>query len=347
MKKGNTAVLLVMMFFMMFTGFVLGMIVIHVVDTKHENEIVSELKQEIAEKEKIIDESVNVYIPARKLNAGTILRNPYVQENFVFEDGFMAYYNENGEKISHPGVDLSYHNSNIDWQALAASPIEFVMLRCGYRGYTEGGIIEDERFREYAQAANDNGLNLGVYFFSQAITEQEAITEADYVIKLIEDYDISYPVAFDTEYVNDPEARTNLAELTRDELTDICIAFCERIKEAGYYPMIYASENWFRRELDMTRLTDYDLWAPQYMDTNDFLYDFTIWQHTDSGNAPGVEGECDLDISLVDYASFVPALKEAHDTGGIIEEYSNTNPSITITPIDNNMPDDGETDTDN
>lgn len=342
MKKGNTAVLVFLMLFMMFTGFVLGMMVIHVVDSKRESEKIEKLKQELDEKEKIIDESVHVYVPARKFEAGTILKNPYVQENFVIEDGFMAYYNENGEKISHVGVDLSYHNSEVNWEELAASPVEFVMLRCGYRGYTEGGIVEDERFKEYAQAANDNGLKLGVYFFSQAITEQEAITEAEYVLRLIEDYDISYPVAFDTEYVNDPEARTNLADLSREELTNICIAFCETIKEAGYHPMIYASENWFRRELDMTRLTDYDYWAPQYLDTNDFLYDFTIWQYTEKGNAPGVSGECDLDISLVDYSLFVPAMKEAHDTGGTISEYSETNPTITITPIDNNLPDDYE-----
>jgi len=342
LRKNNAGITVVMMFFMLLTGFVLGMIVIHMVDTKRENEKVAELKRQIEEKEQIIDNTTKVYIPERKFNSGTILKNPYVQENFVTEDGFMAYYNEAGEKISHVGVDLSYHNDKVDWDELAASPVEFVMLRCGYRGYTEGGIIEDEKFREYAQAANEHGLKLGVYFFSQAINEQEAITEAEYVIKLIEDYEISYPVAFDTEYVSDPEARTNLADLSRDDLTNIAIAFCEKVKEAGYYPMIYASENWFRRNLDMTRLTDYDYWAPQYLDQNDFLFDFTIWQYTESGNAPGIEGECDLDISLVDYAQFVPAMKDAHDNGGETLEYSQSNPSITITPIDNNFPESEE-----
>lgn len=242
----------------------------------------------------------------------------------------MAYYNENGEKISHVGVDLSYHNNKVDFKKLADSPVEFVMLRCGYRGYTEGGLIEDERFKEYAKAANENNLKLGVYFFTQAITEQEAIAEADYVIKLIENYDISYPVAFDIEYVEDEEARTNTAELSREDLSKICIAFCERIKEAGYYPMIYASENWIRRKLDVSMLKEYDFWAPQYLDENDFLYDFTIWQYTDSGNAPGVEGSCDLNVSMVDYAKFVPSLREAIKTNGEIGEYSDNTPNITI-----------------
>ena len=307
-------------------GFIAGMIVIHEVDAKNEKIKTDALKEEIREAKK----PVNVYFPKRSIKYGEIPRNSYNPDNFVIEDGFMAYYNENGEKISHVGVDLSYHNNKVDFKKLADSPVEFVMLRCGYRGYTEGGLIEDEKFKEYAKAANENDLKLGVYFFTQAITEQEAIAEADYVIKLIENYDISYPVAFDTEYVEDEEARTNTAELSREDLSKICIAFCERIKEAGYYPMIYASENWFRRKLDVSMLAEYDLWAPQYLDENDFLYDFTIWQYTDSGNAPGVEGSCDLNVSMVDYAKFVPSLREAIKTNGEIGEYSDNTPNITI-----------------
>lgn len=307
-------------------GFIAGMIVIHEVDAKNEKIKTDALKEEIREAKK----PVNVYFPKRNIKYSEVPRNSYNPENFVIEDGFMAYYNDNGEKISHIGVDLSYHNDKVDFEKLADSPVEFVMLRCGYRGYTEGGLIEDEKFKEYAKAANENNLKLGVYFFTQAITEQEARAEADYVIKLIEDYDISYPVAFDTEYVEDEEARTNTAELSREDLSKICIAFCERIKEAGYYPMIYASENWFRRKLDVNMLADYDFWAPQYLDENDFLYDFTIWQYTDSGNAPGVEGDCDLNISMVDYAEFVPSLRDAIKTNGVIGEYSDNMPSITI-----------------
>lgn len=332
-RRGNGGLIFIGMMFMLLTGFVLGMIVIHLVDSKSEQEKVEALENKIKKLEQEAEETVNVYVPNRDVASGEILKNSYIQENFVIEDGFMAYYNENGEKISHVGVDLSYHNESVDWDALANSPVEFVMLRCGYRGYTEGGLVEDEKFKEYARAANEHGLKLGVYFFTQAINEQEAESEADYVIKLIEDYDISYPVAFDTENVSDEEARTNKAELSKEDMSNICIAFCERIREAGYYPMIYASENWFRRKLDLTMLTEYDYWAPQYLEDNDFLYDFTIWQYTESGDAPGIEGPCDLDISMVDYASFVPALREAVKTNGNIGEYSNTNPSISITPI--------------
>lgn len=327
-RNGGIIVLLAMMCIMI--GFIAGMIVIHEVDSKNEKIKVDALKEELREAKIEQEKPINVYFPRRDIVYGEVPRNSYIPQNFVIEDGFMAYYDENGEKISHMGIDLSYHNDKVNWEKLADSPIEFVMLRCGFRGYTEGGLVEDEKFKEYAAKANEYGLDLGVYFFTQAITEKEAIAEADYVIKLIEDYDISYPVAFDTEYVDGEDVRTNIAELTPEELSDICIAFCERIKEAGYYPMIYASENWFRRRLDTRKIAEYDFWAPQYLDENDFLYDFTIWQYTETGNAPGVEGDCDLNISLVDYASFVPALREAVKTGGTIGEYSDDTPSIMI-----------------
>ena len=98
----------------------------------------------------------------------------------------------------------------------------------------------------------------------------------------------------------------------------MCIAFCKKIEEAGYYPMIYAGENWMRRNLNLSMLQEYDFWAPQYLEENDFMYDFTIWQYTESGFIPGVDGEVDLNISMIDYTSFVPALREAVLSGGDI-----------------------------
>ena len=112
-----------------------------------------------------------------------------------------------------------------------------------------------------------------------------------------------------------------MTDLTDEERSAICDAFCKRIKEEGYYPIIYASENWFRRSLEVEALQEYDFWAPQYLEENDFLYDFTIWQYTDEGSIPGVKGDVDLDISMVDYASFVPQMREAFLSGGVIENY--------------------------
>ena len=265
----------------------------------------------------------NVYIPARERILGQIPVNSYKTENFYIEDGFMAYHDDEGNKISHLGVDLSYHQENVNWDELAASGIEFVILRCGYRGYSEGGLVKDEKFDEYAKACNDRNIPLGVYFFTQAVSVEEAEREAEFTIDLIKDYKISYPVVIDTEYVSDKDARTNLEEIDEDLRSSMCIAFCEKIKEAGYYPMIYASENWIRRELDLEALQEYDFWAPQYLEENDFMYDFTIWQYTERGFIQGVDEQVDLDISMVDYASFVPALREAVLSGGEITQTGN------------------------
>lgn len=298
-------VILVMTFFCL--GFVIGMLVIHFTYSNKEQENGPVL--EIATEE---EKNYIVKVPERRRVLGTLPVNPYNPDGFKIEDGFMAYYDENGNKISHLGIDLSYHQQNVNWDELAMAPIEFVFLRVGYRGYSEGGLIEDEKFREYATAANERDIPLGVYFYSQAITVEEAQEEARFVLDLIKDYNISYPVVFDTEYVADSKARTNVAEMDRELRTDICLAFVDCISEQGYYPMIYASENWIRRNLNYEDLQEYDFWAPQYLDQNDFLYDFTIWQYTESGNFPGVSEEVDINISMIDYASFVPQLREAY-----------------------------------
>ena len=282
----------------------------------------------------------NVYIPSRKRIFGQIPINSFKTENFYIDDGFMAYHDDEGNKISHLGIDLSYHQENVNWDELKESGIEFVMLRCGYRGYSEGGLVKDEKFDEYARACNERDIPLGVYFFTQAVSVEEAEREADFTLDLIRGYKISYPVAIDTEYVSDSQARTNVEEIDEDLRSRMCIAFCERIREAGYYPMIYASENWIRRELDYGALQEYDFWAPQYLDENDFMYDFTIWQYTERGFIKGVDEQVDLDISMVDYASFVPALREAVLTGGDITEMEDDSieigTGVSDTPGDDN-----------
>lgn len=297
-------------------GFVVGMVVINFAPKKEIEQVAQDLKMTVQSQRHV----TNVYVPKRERVLGQIAKNSYITENFETEDGYMTYRDENGEKISHLGVDISYHEKEVDWDKLAESGVEFVMLRCGYRGYTEGGLIKDEKFEEYAAEANRVGINLGVYFFTQAITVEEAIAEADFTLDLIKDYDISYPVALDTEMIDDKEARTNTTEISKELRSEMAIAFCERIKEAGYYPIIYSSENWMRRNMDLEMLNQYDFWAAQYQPQNDFLYDFTIWQYTDSGYIPGVSGQVDLDISLIDYAEFVPALRAAVVSEGEIIE---------------------------
>lgn len=316
-RRAYGGVLVLVLITAFLIGLVAGMLIIHLADKEEIDEANKEqLEMRVSKAQNV----TNVYIPKRDRVLGQIAKNPYITENFKLEDGYMAYYDESGNKISHLGVDLSYHNEMIDWDKLASSGVEFVMLRCGYRGYTEGGLVKDEKFDEYAKEANRVGLKLGVYFFTQAITEEEAIEEADFVLDLVKDYEISYPIAIDTEYVDDDEARTNTSEIEDEERSNMIIAFCERIKEAGYCPMIYASENWMRRDMDLELLNQYDFWVAQYQEENDFLYDFTIWQYTDTGSVPGIDEEVDLNISMIDYAEFVPALREAVLSEGEIVE---------------------------
>lgn len=318
-KKGqsNKPIIALLVFSGFFLGFVIGMLLVH---AKSQKEI-AEVKQELATviKEQSAINVTNVYVPERKINEGKIAMNSYNTENFRIDNGFMAYFDENGNKISHLGVDLSYHNEYVDWDRLAESGCEFVMLRCGYRGYTEGGLCKDEKFEEYAKEAQRVGINLGVYFFTQAITVEEAEEEAEYVLELLDGMTLQYPVALDTEKVTDPNARTNKADISDELRSEMAIAFCEKIKSKGYYPIIYASENWMRRDMNLKMLTDYEFWAPQYLEENDFLFDFSIWQYTEEGFIPGIENEVDLDLSMVDYASFVPAMREAYLSGGTIE----------------------------
>ena len=315
-RRQSKIILIVVLVSLFIIGMVLGMVIISIKSSKEIAAVQEELDRTIEEQSAIT--VVNVYQPKRERRLGAIPINPYDPDRYGIDNGFKAYFDENGNKISHLGVDLSYHNQNIDWDELAASPVEFVMLRCGYRGYTEGGLVEDEKFREYAAEANRVGLKLGVYFFTQAISVEEAEAEAEFVAELIEDYDISYPVAFDTEDISSESARTNTNEISNELRSQMCDAFCKTIASYGYYPMIYSSENWMRRKMNLEALQDYDFWAAQYVEENDFLYDFTMWQYTADGNVPGVKESVDIDISMVDYSSFVPSMQEALETGGKI-----------------------------
>ncbi len=329
-RRRNYGTIILMLVLGFVVGLIVGMLVIHEKMSKEIAAVQDELATVIEEQSHI--NVTNVYVPERKLTEGQISVNPYNTANFRIDNGFMAYFDENGEKISHLGCDLSYHNKYVNFDELAASGCEFVMLRCGYRGYSAGGLAKDEKFEQYASEAERVGLKLGVYFFTQALTVEEAEEEAEYTIKLIENHKISYPVAFDTEYIDDESARSNTTEISDELRTEIITTYCEKIKEAGYYPMIYASENWIRRYMNVEQLRQYDFWAPQYLEENDFLYDFTMWQYTDKGNIPGVKGEVDLDISMVDYASFVPKLREAVETGGEITTTTEQKDMITVTP---------------
>ena len=213
---------------------------------------------------------------------------------YTGDDGYMHYSDDN-IKDTLVGVDLSTFQSDIDWETLAKNKdIDFVMLRVGYRGYTQGGLMLDSSFEDSKAAVIKYKIPTGLYFFTQAITYDEGVEEANFVLKQIGKMNVKYPIVIDSELIGDSEARGDNA--SNDERTDGIVGFCETIKAAGYTPMIYASRNMFAQCLDMDRLGDYELWLAHYANVPNFPYKYTGWQYTESGTVDGISGDVDLDL---------------------------------------------------
>lgn len=215
------------------------------------------------------------------------------------KNGYKHYY-ENGERLNTTGIDVSYHQGDIDWEAVRADGVDFAMIRLGYRGYESGRLNLDERFHEYAKGALDAGLEIGVYFYSQAINASEAEEEARFVLNELSDYKITYPVVFDWEIVGDDTARTN--SVSSEELNECASVFCNTIARGGYIPMIYSVKRMALLKYDLSRLAGFDFWLAEYRDEPEFPYEFAMWQYASDGKVSGIEGEVDLNMSFVDYS---------------------------------------------
>ncbi len=223
----------------------------------------------------------------------------YDMNNIITRNNY-SFYKENNEIVSIPGIDISQYQGNIDWKKVAESGVKFAFIRAGVRTYGDGSIHLDDKFHENIQGASENGIDIGIYFFSQAITKEEAIEEADFTIDAIKNYNITYPVVFDWEIITEDSARTdNVSVVT---LADCCTAFCERVKSAGYTPMIYQNLRTSLLKLDLLRLKDYDFWLAQYIEKPTYCYDYQIWQYASDGSVPGIEGDVDLNIAFKNYS---------------------------------------------
>lgn len=224
-------------------------------------------------------------------------QNLYATESFVKTDGEYTYV-ENGVVKSKKGVDVSKYQADIDWEKVAADGVEFAMLRLGFRGMGTNGTCElDPYFIQNIEGALAAGIEVGVYFFSQAITVEEAVEEAEFVIQYLKDYPITYPVAYDTEAITSyPSARAN--RMPKELRTDCAIAFMDTIAAAGYKPMLYANTGWLIMKLDLERLSAYDLWYAYYGDDIYYPYHFTMWQYTSSGKVNGIPGTVDMNIYI-------------------------------------------------
>lgn len=258
---------------------------------------VSDNYYELSGKKILLDDGTygEIWIPVLE-NVPAFSRN---KEQIKSRNG-RKYYVEDSKITSLLGIDVSVHQNDIDWKKVKESGIDFAMIRLGYRGYGTGEAELDENYIQNINGARAADIDAGVYFFSQAITAQEAVEEANLVIKSLEGLDVNYPVVFDWEIISGDSARTDNVPV--DILTDCCVAFCETIKNAGYTPMIYQNKRTSIFKLDLNRLNDYDFWLAEYNDEPSYYYDFAMWQYTSSGHVPGISGNVDLNISFKDYS---------------------------------------------
>ena len=223
---------------------------------------------------------------------------PY-DTNLLVLDGSIMYYNDPAYETAI-GIDVSSHQGEIDWERVAASGVEFAMIRLGYRGYgSEGTLNLDPYFEQNLAGARAAGLKVGIYFFSQAITVEEAYEEAAFVLEHLDGEALDYPLAYDWEPISGVGARTD--GLDSVTLTDCALTFCHMAELAGYTPMVYYNNPVGYGRYDLSRLTDYDVWFAQYASRPTMYYDYRIWQYTSSGTVPGIDTRVDMNIAFIPY----------------------------------------------
>lgn len=233
-------------------------------------------------------------------------------------DGKTYYYDKNGNRVTGTqviqgvqytfeaggnrsgviGIDVSKYQTSIDWNQVKNAGIEFVMVRCGYRGYGSGVLVEDPKFRSHVAGAKAAGLKVGLYFFSQAITEAEAVEEASMAVSLARSVGgITLPIAIDSEYAAGGAGRAD--GLNKADRTKITKAFCNTIANSGYTPMVYASKSWFSSHLDVSALGSYRIWVAHYAAQCGYTGRYDIWQYTSKGSVAGIKGNVDMNISYM------------------------------------------------
>lgn len=213
------------------------------------------------------------------------------------------------------GIDVSKWNKTIDWEQVKDAGIEYAIIRCGYRGASSGALVLDPMYERNIKGAIEAGVPVGVYFFTQAVDEVEAVEEASMVIRLIEDYDVDYPVFLDSESAG---GRGRADSLEAEERTKIHKAFLETIAAAGYETGIYGSRNWLNDEVDMTELSNYKTWLAEYADIPVYDEYYHMWQYTSKGTVDGIETRVDLNLCYMNIDTSINHAKGAAGYSGII-----------------------------
>ena len=222
-----------------------------------------------------------------------LTKNPYNPEDFATqEDGYITCL----AGPTRRGLDVSEHQGKIDWEAVRAAGFDFAFIRIGYRGYSVGDIFPDDYARENLAGAKAAGLDVGVYFYAQAISTEEAAEEARWCLDFLQGEALDLPLVYDWEYVS-PSARTG--GMNRKILTACVQTFCETVEAAGYHPAVYFNNHVSRDLLDLEAIAQYPFWLAQYKSQMNYPYRVDFWQYTETGTVPGIKGNVDIDLMFL------------------------------------------------
>ena len=220
----------------------------------------------------------------------------------------MADEDRDGSEFTEPlgswggaklGIDVSKWNKEIDWQRVKAAGVEFAIIRVGYRGWTTGALVEDPYFAQNIREASEAGIAVGIYFFTQAVNALEAVEEASMALALVEDYRLDYPIFIDSEGTG-TAGQGRADHLSVDVRTEVCLAFMETVRNAGYNAGLYAARHWLYNQLDTTRLSRHIIWLAEYRDVPLYTGYYQLWQYSSRGQIDGIEGNVDLNLSYLD-----------------------------------------------
>ena len=226
-------------------------------------------------------------------------RNPYNQRDFQYNRNNYLLCTQQG---SYPGVDVSQHQGQIDWQKVASSGIRFAIVRLGYRGWGKAGkMVEDPFAKQNLTGASDAGIEVGAYFFSQALNIQEVDEEIEFLLNILGDTYLDMPIILDWEIpATGSDAKPRTAGMDARTLTDCLLHFCQVMEGKGYQPMVYFNWSQSRNLLFLHELEDYPFWLALYQDRLTYPYRVEMWQYTCTGRVPGIQGDVDINVFMPD-----------------------------------------------
>ncbi|MBQ7584295.1 MAG: glycoside hydrolase family 25 protein [Lachnospiraceae bacterium] len=260
-------------------------------NTAKKNEAVSENKFNISQTGEAPEYvAINPTLPKAEL----------IEDNFSVVSGNRLVYSQGGRNVSHFGIDVSKYNGTISWNRVKKQGVEFALIRIGARGYSSGSIVLDENYVQNLRGCRENGIDIGAYFFSQAINTTEAMEEANYCVAALSGNAIRYPVIFDSEKILNDSYRTE--NLSSAELTEIFKAFAQVVKAYGYTPMFAGTKEQLAKHVLLEEMREYDIWLLDPGEKTEYPYRYSIRQYTDRGTLDGISGNVDFNICLISYA---------------------------------------------